>query len=156
MKPSYAAAVGAAPLAVVMLLAQYSGLSAQTKPGPAAALNEQKTELTVQLPNAPSAKVTLNAAEVDKMIQMLAQSRAEMNPPRPVTDPAAGSTIDVANAGRWYVQRDGAGIDLDVLHPGYGWVGIRMDRNSMEELSRTLSRESRPVAVRAKHSYRRE
>jgi hypothetical protein len=54
------------------------------------------------------------------------------------------------------VQRDGAGIDLDVLHPGYGWVGIRMDRNSMEELSRTLSRESRPVAVRAKHSYRRE
>jgi hypothetical protein len=156
MKPSHGAVAAALPLAFVMLLGQHSGLSAQTKPAAVGALNEQKTELAVQFPNAPSAAVTLNAAEVDAMIQMLAQRRAEMNPPRPMTDPAAGSTIDVANTGRWYVQRDGAGIDLDVLHPGFGWVGIRMNRASIEELARTLSRSAHPVATRERHSSRRE
>lgn len=154
MKTSHAVAV--LPLTLAVLLVQHSGLSAQTKPAAVGALNEQKTELVVQFPNAPATKVNLNAAEVDEMIRMLAQRRSEMNPPRPMTDPTRGSTIDVANAGRWYVQPDGTGIDLDVLHPGYGWVGIRMDRNSMEELSRTLARSIHPVAARAKHSYRRE
>ncbi|MFZ3235466.1 MAG: hypothetical protein WA417_24430 [Stellaceae bacterium] len=156
MKPSHAAAVGAVPLALAMLVIQHSGLSAETKPDATMALNEQKTELSVQFPNAPATKVTLNTSEVDQMIRMLAQQRAEMTPPRPVADPAPGSTIDVANAGRWYVQPDGAGIDLDVLHPGYGWVGIRMDRNSIEELNRALARSIHPVALRAKHPYRRE
>jgi hypothetical protein len=154
MKPSHA--VAALPLALVMLLLQHSGLSAQTKPAAVATLNQQKTELVVQFPNAPATKVNLNAGEVDEMIRMLAQQRSDMNPPRPMTDPAPGSTIDVANSGRWYVQPAGTGIDLDVLHPGYGWVGIRMDRASMEELSRTLARSTHPVAVRAKHPYRRE
>lgn len=87
---------------------------------------------------------------------MLAQNRGEMNPPRAMVGPATGSKIDVATAGRWYVQPDATGIDLDVLHPGYGWVGIRMDRNSIEELNRTLSRSIRPVATRAKHPLKRE
>ncbi len=155
MKLSATAAITAMPLAVATLTFQCSGTLAQTKLGLAGTLNQQQTELTLQLPNSP-AKVTLNVSEVEEMIQMLAQNRAEMNPPRAMVGPAPGSKIDVATAGRWYVQPDETGIDLDVLHPGYGWVGIRMDRNSMEELNRTLSRSIRPVATRAKHPLKRE
>ena len=155
MKLSATAAIAAITLAMAMLAFQYSGALAQTKPGLVGTLNQQKTELTLQMPNS-QAKVTLNVSEVEQMIQMLAQNRAEMNPPRAMAGPALGSKIDVATDGRWYVQPDETGIDLDVLHPGYGWVGIRMDRNSMEELSRTLSRSVRPVATRAKHPLKRE
>lgn len=143
------------PLAMAMLVFPYSGALAQTKSRLAGTLNQQKTELTLQLPNSP-AKVTFSVSEVEEMIQILAQNRAEMNPPRAMADPAPGSKIDVATAGRWYVQPDGTDIDLDVLHPGYGWVGIRTDRSSMEELNRILSRSIRPVATRAKHPLRRE
>ena len=155
MKLSATAAIAAITLAMAMLAFQYSGALAQTKPGLVGTLNQQKTELTLQLPKSP-AKVTLNVSEVEEMIQMLAQNRAEMNPPRAMVGPAPGSKIDVATAGRWYVQPDETGIDIDVLHPGYGWVGIRMDRNSMEELNRTLSRSIRPVATRAKHPVKRD
>jgi hypothetical protein len=144
------------PLALVLLCAQQSGSFAQANPSPVGTLNQQKTELTLQFPNAPSAKITLNPTQVEQMIDMLAQMRAAMNPPRPMANPVAGATINVATAGRWHTQPDGTGIDLDVLHPGYGWVGIYVDRVSIEELNRTLSRSLRPVAVRAKHPSKRE
>lgn len=72
------------------------------------------------------------------MIDMLARMRAEMKPPRPTGEPAPGTAINVATAGRWWVQPDGTGIDLAILHPGYGWVGVELDRNSVEELNRRL------------------
>jgi hypothetical protein len=156
MKRSMIAASAAIPLALFALCVQDSGSSAQTTTGPVGTLNTQKTELTVQFPNAPSAKITLNAPEVERMIQMLAQMRADMNPPRPMVDPAPGSTMNIATVGRWYLQPDGTGIDVAVLHPGYGWVGIFMDRSSIEQLNRSLARSIHPVAVRAKHSYKRE
>jgi hypothetical protein len=110
----------------------------------------------MQFASAPSAKITLDASEVEKMIEMLAQMRATMNPPRPVVEPTPGTTINVATAGRWYIQPDGTGIDLDVLHPGYGWVGILLERGSIEQLDRSLSRSVHPVVIRAKHPSKRE
>jgi len=84
---------------------------------------------------------------------MLAQMRAEMKPPRPIGDPAPGTTINVATAGRWLVQADGTGIDLDILHPGYGWVGLQMDRNAIEQLNRRLSGEIHRAPMRVKRTY---
>jgi hypothetical protein len=134
----------------------YSISFAQTTAGPTAALNPQKTEVTLQFPNASATKVTLNAAQVDEAIKALARARAAMNPPRPMVSPAPGTAINVATAGRWYVQPDGEGIDLDVLHPGYGWLGIYMDRTSIEELNRTLARSVHPAAASRRHHSRRE
>jgi hypothetical protein len=87
------------------------------------------------------------------MIVMLAQMRADMKPPRPVGDPAPGTTINVATAGRWWVQPDGTGIDLVILHPGYGWVGTQMDPSAIEQLNRRLSRAIHRAPIRAKRTY---
>jgi hypothetical protein len=151
MKTLVRKAVVVLPLTVILAVAQYSISLAQTKSEPAGVLNPQKTELTLQFSAAPSTKVTLDASEVERMIEMLAELRAGMNPPRPMVNPPPGTIIHVATAGRWWLQPVASDIDLDVLHPGYGWVGVRMDRASIEELSHMLAR-YRPVALRAKHS----
>ncbi len=127
---------------------------AQSKASPVWALDNQKTTLTEQLPNTPAAAVKLDAAEVDKMIETLAQMRAEMKPPRPIVEPALGTKINVATVGRWYVQPDGSGIVLAILHPGYGWVGLYLDPSNIEQLSRRLPRPIHDKAVRARHPSR--
>ncbi len=145
----------ATALAAVLLCLPHSAAMAQA-PGPTAALNPQKTEVILGFPSSASGKVTLDAAEVDRLIGTLAQSRAAMNPPRPMAEPAPGSTLNVATTGRWLVQPDGTGVDLAVLHPGYGWVGVELDRNSVEQLNRTLVRSLHPAVTRARHPARRE
>jgi hypothetical protein len=143
-------------LAVFIGVVPYSYLLAQTKPEPEWTLNQQKTAVTVKIPSVPPATVTLDAAQVEKMIQMFAQMRVVMTPPRPMASPAPGTTINVATAGRWYVQPDGTGVDLAILHPGYGWVGLQLDPDAMEQLSRRLSRPTHRTAIRARHSSERK
>ncbi|MGH7115448.1 MAG: hypothetical protein ACREE9_13240 [Stellaceae bacterium] len=153
MKGSIAGAATAISLALFIVYAQHSRSAAQTKPAPEWTMNEQKTALTVKLPSVPPATLTLDAAEVEKMIDTLAQMRAAMKPPRPVGDPAPGTTINVATTGRWWVQQDGTGIDLDILHPGYGWVGLLLDQSAIEQLNRRLARAIHRPPVRARHVY---
>jgi hypothetical protein len=153
----YSKIISLAALSAVLLTisVQNSCLAAETKPGPTSALNDQKTELTLKLPNAPP--VVLDAAEVERLITTLAGARAGMKPPRPVADPATGSALNVATVGRWWVQQDGTGIDLAVSHPGYGWVGLYLDQSAIEQLNRRLSRSiihQRPV--RARHVSERK
>ena len=160
MTSSIRVAWAALPVAICILFGEHSVSLAQTSPVPTASLKAGKTEVILQFPGAASAKTTLNAAEVERMIDTLAEMRAAMNPPRPMADPAAGTKINVATDGRWHVQPDGTGVDLDVLHPGYGWVGILMDRRSVEDLNRVLYRSIHPVEVKARekerHHLRRE
>lgn len=137
MKPSIGAAL-ACSLALLIGYVQSSYAAAQTSPAPTWTINEQKTMSTVKLPSSPPATLTLDASQVERMIDMLARIRAEMKPPRPTGEPAPGTAINVATAGRWWVQPDGTGVDLAILHPGYGWVGLELDRNSIEELNRRL------------------
>ena len=155
MKGSSILTIGAISIALLITPVQYHSLWAQTKPGPTSTLNDQKTELTLKLPNAPP--VVLDTAEVERLITTLADARAGMKPPRPVADPAPGSAVNVATAGRWWVQTDGTGIDLAVLHPGYGWVGLYLDQTAIEQLNRRLSRSivhARPG--RARHTSERK
>lgn len=125
---------------------------AQSKTAPVWTLDDQKTTLTEQLPNVPAGTLKLDLVEVEKMIETLAQMRAAMKPPRPITDPTPGSTMNVATVGRWYVQPDKDGIVLAILHPGYGWVALHLDPTAIEQLSRRLPRPARAKLVRAKHS----
>jgi hypothetical protein len=124
---------------------------------PVATLNQQKTEVSLKFASLPGAGVTLDTKGVEGLIETLAGMRAAMNPPRPMEDPAEGTKINVATPGRWWrLQPDGNGVDLDILHPGYGWVGVELDRASVEELSRALSHSVRPLATSTKHRARRE
>ena len=155
MKCSSIISLAALSAVLLTISVPSSCLSAQTKPGPTATLNDPKTELTLKLPNAPP--VVLDTAEVERLITTLADTRAGMKPPRPVADPAPGTAVNVATVGRWWTQADGTGIDLAVSHPGYGWVGLYMDQTAIEQLNRRLSRSivhQRPV--RAKHVSERK
>ncbi len=146
MKRHFPSAIGATIVGLFVVFGWNTYSLAQEKPAPALALNEQRTTLTIKSPSAPSGGLALDAAQVDNMIAELAQMRAEMKPPRPAVDPSPGTKINVATAGRWWVQKDGANVDLAVLHPGYGWVGIEMNRSAAEQLNRRLAAEIRPVA----------
>ncbi len=154
MKRHVPSAVSATIVGLSILLCGSFHSSAQEKTVPVLGLNPQKTSLTIKSPNAPSAAYVLDAAQVDDMIAELAQMRADMKPPRPARDPSPGTKINVATVGRWWVQKDGANIDLAVLHPGYGWVGIEMSPTTAEELNRRLAA-LHPEPVRAKHHYYR-
>ncbi|MGH7048250.1 MAG: hypothetical protein ACREE2_17890 [Stellaceae bacterium] len=150
MQRTFFAAVVALPLGLSLALSQSSDAAAQPKPAPAWALNAQRTTLTGTFPG-EAGSVSLDAAEVDQMIETLAHMRAAMQPPRPTGSPAQGTAINVATAGRWLVQPDGDSVDLDILHPGYGWVGIELNRTAVEELRRSLLRATYRPPVRARH-----
>jgi len=147
--------ITASVLVLYMLCAPNNDLLAQPKPAPVWTLNGQKTTLTEQFPSVPPVTLTFDAAEVEKLIDTLAQRRAEMQPPRPNVGPAPESAMNVATVGRWYVQRDGDGVDLAILHPGHGWVALYLDPSSMEQLSRRLAHPVRAQVVHAKHSPHR-
>ena len=156
MKRSSIITIGAISIALLITPVQYHRLSAQTKAGPTSSLNDQKTELTLKFPTSPPATVVLDAGEVEKLIEALAEARADMKPPRPMVDLKPGAKVNIATGGRWWAQADGTGIDLAVLHPGYGWVGLYLDQTAIEELNRRLSRSivhARPV--RARHASER-
>lgn len=154
MKNHVLSAVGATIVCLSVVFFWSFPSLAQEKAVPVLGLNAQKTSLTIKSPSTPSATYALDAAQVDNMIAELAQMRAEMKPPRPAVDPSPGTKINVATAGRWWVQKNGANIDLAVLHPGYGWVGIEMSPIAAEQLQRRLTA-LHPAPVRAKHYYRR-
>ncbi len=139
MKRTVIGAAAVISMILFIVYVQYSPSTAQTSCTPAWTMNQEKTIATVKLPSNPPATLTLDVTQVEKMINELAQMRAEMKPPRPTGAPAPGTTINVATKGRWWVQPDGTGVDLAILHPGYGWVGLELDQHDIEELNRRLS-----------------
>ena len=70
MKCSSVISLAALSAVLLTISVQNSCLSAQTKPGPTSTLNDQKTELTLKLPNVPP--VVLDTAEVERLITTLA------------------------------------------------------------------------------------
>ena len=73
--------------------------------------------------------MSLDAVQVEEILSRLAELRASLEPPRPLTDPSAGSIVMVPDQGRWFIQRDPGkpqNIILMILHPGYGWVPLRL------------------------------
>ncbi|WP_024276265.1 hypothetical protein [Hyphomicrobium sp. 802] len=104
-------------------------------------LSDDKTTLVLDLPTTPSARMELDADEVDNLIAALADLRSRMTPSVPMADPDAGFRLPVASGGRWYVAPNGAqGAMLFLLHPGHRWVGLMLDPESMRQLIQTLLR----------------
>jgi len=63
-----------------------------------------------------------------------------MVPPRAMVD-APLKNIQYAKFGRWQLLTlENGGAILMILHPGYGYVGIQLDLNSMLTLKQALDK----------------
>jgi hypothetical protein len=103
--------------------------SAQTSQMPDWTLSDDHMHVVGKFSRKPPVAMSLDVGQVEYMMSRLAELRASMVPPRPMTDPAPGSVVIVPEAGRWFVQRDPGkpqNIILMILHPGYGWVPLRL------------------------------
>src|ERR1041385_7384604 len=79
-----------------------------------------------------------------KVIQNLATLRPDIVPPRPMVDPPL-KNLECAKFGRWQLLTLESGpVVLMILHPGYGYVGVQLDPDSMHSLKQTLDKLSVP------------
>ena len=106
--------------------------------------NDDRTKVIATFPSDPPIALAMPAAVVEQLIQNLATLRADMIPPRPMVDPPL-KNVPFANFGRWQLLKlqDGRVI-LIILHPGYGYVGIQLDSDSMLSLKQNLEKFSAP------------
>ena len=114
---------------------------AQTNQGPSLSLSDDHTRMIGRLSGNPPGVMSLDSTQVEQMMSRLAELRASMIPPRPMTDPPPGGTIIVPNLGRWFVQTDPQkpqDVILMILHPGYGWVALRLGPEQMRRFNATL------------------
>ena len=106
----------------------------------ASSYNDDRTRVIATFPNDPPLAMSMTAALVEEVIQNLATLRADMIPPRPMVDPPL-KNLRYAKIGRWQLLTlEGGGIVLMILHPGYGYVGVQLDPDSMLSLKQTLER----------------
>lgn len=104
---------------------------------PSWSLSEDKTTAYVDFPTTPPCRFELQAEELDDLIDSLATMRRQMTPEVPMeANPDPGSRMVVANSGRWYINQapDGNKMYLALLHPGYRWVAVHFDHQSMRDL----------------------
>ena len=131
-------------VAIILCLGAWSlatGGSAQTNQAPSWSLSDDRTHMIGRLTQKPPAGTSLDVNQVEQMMSRLAELRAAMVPPRPMTDPPPGSTVIVPDEGRWFIQRDPRktkDVILMILHPGYGWVAVRLGPVEMKGLTDAL------------------
>ena len=119
-------------VAIILCLGAWSvvtGGSAQTSPVPSWTLSDDHTRMIGRLAQRPPVVMSLDVNQVEQMMSRLGDLRASMVPPRPMADPPPGSTVIVPDTGRWFIQRDPQktqDVILMILHPGYGWVALRL------------------------------
>jgi hypothetical protein len=117
--------------------------STQTNQGPSWSLSTDRTRMIGRFSSNPSGVVSLDSSQVEQMMSRLAELRTSMVPLRPMTDPTPGAPIFVPNLGRWFVQRDPQktqDVILMILHPGYGWVALRLGPEEMRKFAESVYR----------------
>jgi hypothetical protein len=93
---------------------------------------------TIDLTPTTSGKpITMNADELSGLIRHLAWVRASMFPPHEPVDLKPETTISSVPAIRWQATEDVVPEQsrLFLLHPGFGWIYIRLDRPSFDDMS---------------------
>lgn len=83
-------------------------------------------------------------ADIDRLISVLGQFRATLEPPVKQSDPEVGEFVESVDDPRW-----AAGPTLDeqlllmIRHHGFGWLGFQFPQQSEEQLlNLLLSRKS--------------
>src|SRR5215475_7941673 len=102
--------------------------------------NDDRTRVVATFPSDPPIALAMQATVVDKLIENLATLRADMVPPRPNVDHPL-KNLQYAKIGRWQLLTlENGVIVLMILHPGYGYVGVQLDSNSMLSLKENLEK----------------
>jgi hypothetical protein len=123
-------------------------LVALTSPSPQAiekrtlgfSYNDDRTSVIATFSSDPPIAMSMNAAVVEQVIQNLATLRADMVPPRPIVDHPL-KNLEYAKFGRWQLLTlESGAVVLMILHPGYGYVGVQLDRDSMRSLKQNLEK----------------
>ena len=129
-------------MAGVVSLVALSSPSPQTIEDMTLALryNDDRTRVIATFPSDPPIAISMTPAVVEQVIQNLATMRADMVPPRPMVDPPL-KNLHYAKFGRWQLLTLESGpVILMILHPGYGYVGVQLDPDSMLSLKLTLDK----------------
>ena len=127
-------------LPIMLSLVALSSPSPQTTEDRTLALNynDDRTRVIATVPSDPPITISMTPAVVEQVIQNLATLRADMIPPRPMIDPPL-KNVQYAKFGRWQLlTHENGGAILMILHPGYGYVGIQLDLDSMLPLKHSL------------------
>ena len=127
-------------LPIMLSLVALSSPSPQTIEDKTLALsyNDDRTRVIATFPSDPPIAISMTPAVVEQVIQNLATLRADMIPPRPMIDPPL-KNVQYAKFGRWQLlTHENGGAILVILHPGYGYVGIQLDLDSMLTLKHSL------------------
>jgi len=127
---------------VVVSLVALSSPSPQTIDDRTLALsyNDDRTRVIAAFPSDPPISISMTPAVVEQVIQNLATLRADMVPPRPMVDHPL-KNLQYAKFGRLQLLTLESGpVVLMILHPGYGYVGVQLDPDSMQSLRQTLDK----------------
>ena len=89
------------------------------------------------MPAASTTPQTMNANELSDLIRQLAWVRAGMLPAHEPVDLKPETTISSVPAIRWQATEDlvPEQARLFLLHPGFGWIYIPLDRPSFDDMS---------------------
>ena len=102
--------------------------------------NDDRTRVIATFPSDPPFAISMTPAVVEQVIQNLAILRADMVPPRPMVDHPL-KNLQYAKFGRWQLLTlESGAVVLMILHPGYGYVGVQLDPDSMRSLKQTLDK----------------
>ena len=82
--------------------------------------------------------VSLKADEITELMRHLAWIRSTMVPAIPRVDITATTAMTAVPAVRWQVSEDPipGQYRLHILHPGYGWVWIALDRADCDRIGK--------------------
>ena len=97
-------------------------------------LSQDKSAVSIQLNDGP--KIIVNTADLENIIYHLGLLRSSMVPPRP-TEMTPETRFSSVLAIRWQLSegRLPGRVRLSLLHPGFGWITIGMDKENIENMS---------------------
>jgi len=90
------------------------------------------TEAKLEIPS----PLTVGAEDLEELIRQLAWVRASMKPEVPLSDPVRGTKKSSVSALRYFLahQETPDKLELMLLHPGFGWLGMILNKDAFERL----------------------
>lgn len=106
-----------------------------------ATLSEEDGKLQLQCATEGSG-AALNVDAIDRMIEVLGQFRAGLQPPVRTSDPVTGETVQAVTDPRWWISAEpmNNGALLQLRHPGLGWLGFALPLESLKSLQENVNR----------------
>ena len=101
-------------------------------------LSDDRTVAHLTTVSQPEHSVDLTAVELEAAARAFIACRADMLPARYLDNPIGGTPVLSARQMRWWISGMDDGIQVCLLHPGLGWIGIPLDKEGAKELKATI------------------